>query len=378
MTARDARGVTLVRRGPATATLGMIAVAHLVSCSATHRDDPTPLPPPRLDQVQWLGTHNSYHVAPPVGLYSAIDDRAVAWGYTHPPLPEQLDRGMRALELDVYVDDDARFATPIGPIPDATRPAMAEPGLKVFHVPDLDQGSTCASLRGCLADIASWSAAHPRHLPIFVMLECVAHDVGTRGVLHFTKPSAWGDRHLEQLEATLDSVLGPERLVTPDFIRGEAASVAEALRTSGWPSLESLRGKVMVVITNDHAVIQRQLARRPGLRDSPCFVEVEADSPECAVLVLNDPIGQRDIIQQARARHVLVRTRADANLEEVRSGDTRRRDAALSGGANVISSDALAVLRDPGNGYAVGFPGGATARVHPGSGRPDAGQPLAP
>ncbi len=359
----------------------MVAL-QLAACTASNTESAPPPPPLRLDGVQWLGTHNSYHVAPPVGLYARIDERAVAWDYTNPPIPEQLDAGVRGLELDVYVDDDARFATPIGPIPDATRPAMAKPGLKVFHVPDLDQGSTCASLTDCLGDIAAWSAAHPTHLPILVMLECVAHDVGTRGVLHFTAPSPWGDAHLEQLEATLDSVLGQDRLITPDLVRGEAASVAEALRTSGWPSVESVRGKVLFVITNDADVIQRQLARRPGLRGSPCFVEVDLDAPECAVLVLNDPQGQRDAIRRASDRHVLVRTRADANLEEVRAGTTSRRDAALASGANVVSSDALAVLRgsrqEGAGGYSVGFPNGATARVHPRSGRADAGQPLVP
>ncbi|MDA0803442.1 MAG: Ca2+-dependent phosphoinositide-specific phospholipase C [Planctomycetota bacterium] len=348
----------------------------------------------RLDDVQWIGTHNSYHTAPPVTLYKQFDDRAVAWDYTHPPLAAQLDAGLRALELDVYADDDARFASPLGTIPPETRDAFKEPGLKVFHVPDIDQGSTCPTLRGCLDDLASWSAAHPGHLPVFVMLECVAREVGDRGPFTFTKAERWEDRHLAELESALLETLGADRLITPDEVRGSAHTLAQALASEGWPLVDQLRGRFLFVITNDAGVIAMQRARHPGLRGSPCFVEVDETDPDCAILVLNNPVNQRETIDRARARRVLVRTRADSELEEVRTGATARRDAALASGANIISSDApaaiagVAAARSAGKPaakpagasppYSVGFPEGATVRVHPRSDRDDAGLGIDP
>ena len=46
----------------------------------------------RLNEVQQLGSHNSYHVEPPqllIDIYTAVDPAAVGWQYTHRPLGEQ-------------------------------------------------------------------------------------------------------------------------------------------------------------------------------------------------------------------------------------------------------------------------------------------------
>src|SRR5688572_7715905 len=60
----------------------------------------------RLNEVQAIGTHNSYHVqASPAlfGLLTAFDATlAASIEYTHRPLAEQLDRGIRQFELDVF------------------------------------------------------------------------------------------------------------------------------------------------------------------------------------------------------------------------------------------------------------------------------------
>lgn len=57
---------------------------------------------------QVLGSHNSYHLAPPQELVAAFGGTAggplAAWQYTQPPLTEQLDSGVRAFELDAYWD----------------------------------------------------------------------------------------------------------------------------------------------------------------------------------------------------------------------------------------------------------------------------------
>src|SRR3972149_10587493 len=97
----------------------------------------------RLNHVQVLGTHNSYHIQPRPALLQAIAsfDRqaAASMEYTHRPLDEQFGLlGIRQVELDVFADParPGLFAVPLGPIlvqgfPDPIKPELVDPGLKV-------------------------------------------------------------------------------------------------------------------------------------------------------------------------------------------------------------------------------------------------------
>ncbi|KNC83346.1 hypothetical protein SARC_04398 [Sphaeroforma arctica JP610] len=77
----------------------------------------------RLNELQFLGTHNSYHVAPKsrlLTLYRALEsasgsDASVdAWEYTHHTLDYQMqNQNVRHFELDVYYDSvGEKFANP--------------------------------------------------------------------------------------------------------------------------------------------------------------------------------------------------------------------------------------------------------------------------
>jgi hypothetical protein len=48
---------------------------------------------------------------------------------------------------------------------------MAKPGFKVLHSQDIDYRSNCQPLIACLGIIRSWSKSHPRHSPIFILIE---------------------------------------------------------------------------------------------------------------------------------------------------------------------------------------------------------------
>src|SRR5947209_5695715 len=63
----------------------------------------------RLNQIQVIGTHNSYHLAPAPAVLELIAtagrSRAEGLDYTHRPLREQFARlGIRQIELDVFAD----------------------------------------------------------------------------------------------------------------------------------------------------------------------------------------------------------------------------------------------------------------------------------
>src|SRR5918995_4313921 len=74
--------------------------------------------PVRLNEIQVLASHNSYHVQPEPALMAALTDflgdAAQGFEYTHRPLADELDAGVRQIELDVFVDDPAggRYAHP--------------------------------------------------------------------------------------------------------------------------------------------------------------------------------------------------------------------------------------------------------------------------
>lgn len=40
-----------------------------------------------------------------------------------------------------------------------------------MHTPDFDFQTMCNTLSQCLQPLADWSAAHPRHTPLFVTIE---------------------------------------------------------------------------------------------------------------------------------------------------------------------------------------------------------------
>src|SRR5262249_2271590 len=62
----------------------------------------------RINQLQVVGTHNSYHVgfAPSATRLMQLEAPQVLAGidYRHPALTRQLDDGVRQIELDVFAD----------------------------------------------------------------------------------------------------------------------------------------------------------------------------------------------------------------------------------------------------------------------------------
>lgn len=105
----------------------------------------------RLNQVQVIGTHNSYHIAPHPDLMQLIQltgkRLAESLDYSHRPLVEQLETlGVRQIELDLFHDPKGgHYSNPRarktlktlgkdpGPDPNASG-QMDKPGLKVLHV----------------------------------------------------------------------------------------------------------------------------------------------------------------------------------------------------------------------------------------------------
>ena len=337
---------------------------------------------PRLNQLQVIGTHNSYHIAPAPAVLELIGStgrrRAEGLDYTHRPLAEQFSRlGIRQIELDVFADPQGGlFAEPSlrkvlrnrgkdpGPDPDSEG-RLRKPGLKVLHVQDVDFRTHASTFVDALKQVRAWSRANPRHVPILILVEL--KDEAIFGVP--TRPVKFGRAELDGVDAEIRSVFDRDEIVTPDRVRGRFATLPEAIRAGGWPALDSVRGRVMFALDNEGPIRDLYLDGHPALRGRVMFATVAASDPAAAWFKINDPIRDFDRIRQLVREGFLVRTRADADTRQARANDVTQRDKAVASGAQFVSTDYPEPDRRFSE-YCVQLPGGVVARVNPVSGDP--------
>ncbi|MCQ8278709.1 phosphatidylinositol-specific phospholipase C1-like protein [Acetobacteraceae bacterium KSS8] len=350
--------------------------------AAMAQDDPETL---RINQIQVIGTHNSYRDAIDPATLRWLDARkpafAQALDYRHATIDAQLDSGIRQIEIDIYADSEGgRYAHPRGPewIRATGMAAPTQDGVallsgndfKVMHIVDLDQRSSCEPLRACLDLIRRWSDAHPNHLPLFVDLE-TKQDAPAGTGLPFTAPEIFTTATYDRLDREILDAIGRDRLMIPDDVRGTAPTLDAAVRAHGWPFLSKARGKMIFLFDRPHDT-GRYVVDHPALRGRIVFTNSRPGDPDGAFTEINDPVEGADRIAALVKAGYLVRTRADADTAEARAGKTTRRDAALRSGAQLISTDYPASEPAPWHGYKVALPGGAIARIDPVNGPPDA------
>lgn len=330
----------------------------------------------RLNQIQVIGTHNSYKQrldAPLLDFLKTVNAAAIGFDYSHPPLNEQLDLGVRSLELDLYHDPDGGlYATPRGlelvrrlgkePAEYDSHDEMKAPGFKVLHVADVDFRSSCMTLESALKSLREWSERCPDHLPIVVTMNL--KDERTP-FPDSTKPEPFDRAAFDSLDEALRKGLGQNRLITPDAVRGDFPTLENAVLERGWPRLNDLRGRYLWVMDERGAKHDTYLDGHPSLRGRVLFTTSEPGTPEAAVLIINDPIEKGSEIRQRVEQGYLVRTRADAETAEARRGDRRRFEAAQASGAQIISTDYPRPDKRLGTGYSVSFEGGAYTRRNP-------------
>ena len=336
----------------------------------------------RLNEIQVIGSHNSYRQAPApavLALIAAAQPKAArSLGYNHKPLAEQFGRlGVRQIELDVFADPvGGLYADPqarktlkaLGkdPGPDPNEGGVLEPpGMKILHVPDIDYRTGTPTLVSALKQLRAWSRANPRHVPVFVLVELKAQ--GTPALP--TKPAPFDAPALDALDAEIRSVFGPSETFTPDDLRGGSETLPGAIRARGWPALDAVRGKVIFALDNEDAIRDRYLEGHPALEGRLLFASVAEDHPAAAWFKVNDVLHDFDRIQRLVKRGFLVRTRADVDTAEARANDPGRRDKALASGAQFVSTDYPEP--DPAlSPYVVRLPGDVVARANPVSGDP--------
>ncbi|QJE98380.1 Ca2+-dependent phosphoinositide-specific phospholipase C [Luteolibacter luteus] len=299
----------------------------------------------RLNQIQAIGSHNSYHVAAPRELLDTVvkfNKDAKAWDYTHPPLTEQLDMGVRQFELDIFADSKGGlFSKPsmlnVAKMAGAKNLTfdpdgkLAKPGFKVLHIPDIDCWSNAPVLKDALAEMKAWSDQHPQHLPIMILLECKDQPQPPLP----TKPEELTRERLLELEKEVLSAIPADRVLEPDEVRGKENTLREAVTKHGWPDLDSLRGKFIFCLDNTNEVRSRYLEGNPALEGRLIFASApDTRHPAAAWFKCNDPEKQLQEIKDLVKAGFLVRTRSDTNKP-----DDKMKAAAFESGAQWVSTD---------------------------------------
>jgi Phosphoinositide phospholipase C, Ca2+-dependent len=337
----------------AVAVLAGLLLAGLVAGSAaaaTKRDGGSSV---RMNEIQVIGTHNSYKrelSRTEERTYDQIiatpGDYEQFLAYSHPSIPNQFARQeVRGLELDLFPDPaGGLYDEPLvrqrlgtGPLLD---PAWQAPGIKVLHIADLDYKTSCIRFVTCLERVKSWSDDNPGHVPLQVLLELKQSDrraVEQGGAV----APPWDLGQLDALDAEIRSVFSERDLITPDDVRRPGLTLEQSVRRYGWPSLERSRGKVVFLLDNEPGPIrQAYTAGRPNLEGRVLFTNSRPGFADAAFVKRNEPRGTNTAEIQALVRDgYLVRTRSDVPLATVTANGAAMLQAALASGAQLISTD---------------------------------------
>ncbi len=318
---------------------------------------PAPL---HMNDTQTVGTHNSYKQpmseAVRTEVAAADPQLALRLDYSHRSLREQLDHGVRQLEIDVNYDPDGGYYAK-----DKSDPELLKPGFKVLHMAFSDAASSCERLVTCLGEIRDWSRAHPHHVPIMLMFNAkeTADPAHGKAAMMFTEQA------FDALDAEIRSVIPREMLIEPDDVQGRYPTLRDAVLAGNWPTLAAARGKIFFALDEHEKKVAIYRGKRKSLEGRVFFVNTDENSPAAAYLTINDPIAEGARIARDVKAGFIVRTRADADTFEARINDTRRREAAFASGAQYVSTDYI--WADPrfSGAYTVSLPGKAMVRCNP-------------
>src|SRR4029079_11853340 len=240
------------------------------------------------------------------------------------------------------------------------QPEVNQPGFKIIHHVDIHTNAKRHTFTACLRLLKTWSDAHPGHVAMQVQIE-MKDDKATEPMF-------------QRLEKEITSGFSRDQIVTPHDVRGDAATLGAAVAAHGWPTLGATRGKVYFTLDNE-GFRNDYLKGHPSLKGRLIFTPSKPGEDDAAFAKLNDPIQDAAKIKAALAANMIVRTRADADTAQARQNDTRSREAALKGGAQIVSTDYEQPDPTIGNGYTVKLPGGTPARCDPVTAPPDCKPP---
>lgn len=344
--------------------IGLLLVLPAIAL-ITVKDDPT------INQIQVIGSHNSYKQAIDPALFTVFNKTdsvsASKIDYEHISLPKQLDMGLRNLEIDVYSDSTGgKYAQPKGldwAKGQSAFDAMGEmkkPGFKVLHIPELDFRSSVRTFVEALKVLRTWSEAHAEHSPVFITLEAKDDSIKRSG---FTQPEVFTEKVFDELDKVITENLGKAHLISPDDIRGNYSTLEEAVLHQNWPKLSQAKGKFIFVLDATGKKRATYIQHHKSLKGRVMFANADAGTPEAAFMIRNNPKDKQipDLVKKG----YIIRTRADNDTQQARKNDKSDFDAACNSGAQVITTDYYQKSTHFKSDYSVSFADGKYFRANP-------------
>ncbi len=292
-----------------------------------------------MNYIQVIGTHNSYHLK--ADYLNEWLDKFTAFkvlDYEHSPLDVQLRNGIRNFELDVHLH--------------------RENGWIFMHIPHIDPNTLCYHFKDCLKVIKNWSDEYPGHVPICIILD--AFSIGVYISSEMKKPTK---EDLISLENEILEVLGREKVLTPDDVRGEFTTLEEAITKKGWPLLSQVRGKFYFVLHTSASMIIAYVRGNMALEGRVMFVNSRPGVPYAGIMIVDNPYCS-EIPNWVKRGYIVKVFGGDPNiwgLEVSKKMD----EIAFKSGAQIIATDFPVCNPHPETGYFLKFPQGCIIRGNP-------------
>jgi hypothetical protein len=267
----------------------------------------------KLNDIQILASHNSYKKKGSalgkffIGLGDSFEEaNALKYGYRN--LTDQFDSGIRSMEIDLRLRKTSFMLT---------------------HVPLVDNSSVAPDFSMALEEIKLFSDNNPNHIPIIMLME-----IKDDWMILDHALQQIGSEQLETLNHLLMDKLG-DTLFKPSEMLETDKSIMETITTTGWPSVQSLLGKVIFVLhpgsfTIPYYELDQTLSTQAMF---PGVYKDDVDQEYATFVVHNDI----DIpsISALVDQGFIVRTRIDDYL----IFEQDNYDDAILSGAQILSSD---------------------------------------
>ena len=274
----------------------------------------------KLNELAVIGTHNSYQThayfskraLETIVYYGVFGVKYNNVSFEMDTLTQQLEHGVRKLELDIETVDDGEIS------------------FIVTHDPIVDNVTSCYDFSKALEEIAMWSDSNPNHLPIYLLIEPKNYVLQIKNMKNFSL------KYALELDNVLKNVLG-DRLLTPAIAMGEYASLAEMRSADNWPTLKDCAGKIIVLL-HPGDVTDAYIETDTTIKTQAMFPMLrmgDIDKTYASFIIDNDPYVAANNKEIAQEKKLIVRTRADSYP----NFDDERYVATDSCGAQIVTTD---------------------------------------
>ncbi|WP_413513875.1 Ca2+-dependent phosphoinositide-specific phospholipase C [Myroides odoratus] len=281
-----------------------------------------------LHKIQVIGSHNSYKKAIDKNLYQHLLEKnpdIQTLYYEHPSIETQLNLGLRNLEIDIWKDPEGnKYAHPTGAAltgkPYEWTKEMAQPGYKIFHMPNIDFETHQPLFIQQLQALKKWSEENPQHETIFITLELKDEEKDAS--------SKYTKQDIQEINQILAQELTSKHLITPKELKRSPTFIQ-------WPTIDEARGKFVWII--DNTDYRLTLFDTIELEDLAFFLNVPFAHPKAGCMILNNPYDPQ--IPRYANQGVIIRTRADDSTKQARSNDYSTFEQAKKSKAQIITTD---------------------------------------